>query len=271
MDGRFQRRIQRYGWDKAVDYYEAFWRRQLAPAQERMLAVADLRPGDRVLDVACGTGLVTFPAADAVGAKGAVVGVDISQGMVDQAAELARQRGDGHVSFHRMGAEEIDLPEGSFDVALCALGIMYVPEPLRAASEMYRLLRADGRAALCTWGRRDRCGWAEIFDIVDRRVQSAVCPMFFQQGTGDTLAMTLEHSGFVDVASERLDTILEYASADDAVGAAFAAGPVALAYSRFDDATRDSAQAEYLASIEPYRQGDGYAIPGEFVIAVARR
>jgi hypothetical protein len=61
--------------------------------------------------------------------------------------------------------------------------------------------------------------------------------------------------------------VLHYDTADDALGAAFVGGPVALAYSRFDDATRDQAHAEYLASIESYRDGKRYAIPGEFVIA----
>ena len=59
MDAKLQRRIQRYGWDKAVDMYEQHWQQQLAPAQTRLLEMADIRPGDRVLDVACGTGLVT--------------------------------------------------------------------------------------------------------------------------------------------------------------------------------------------------------------------
>jgi ubiquinone/menaquinone biosynthesis C-methylase UbiE len=70
MDARLQRRVQRYGWDRAADYYENYWREQLAPAQNRMLELADLRAGEKVLDVACGTGLVTFEAAETVGNAG---------------------------------------------------------------------------------------------------------------------------------------------------------------------------------------------------------
>lgn len=271
MNGRFQRRIQRYGWDKAVDHYERFWQRQLAPAQERMLEWADLRPGERVLDVACGTGLVTLPAAEAVGPEGEVFATDISQKMVDSARDLARRRGLANVRFERADAEDLGAVAGSFDVALCALGLMYVPDPVRASQQMHAALTPGGRAAVSVWGRRDRCGWAEIFEIVDARVRSQVCPMFFQQGTGGTLPATLERAGFVDVESERLSTILEYESAEDALGAAFAGGPVALAYSRFDERTREEAHAEYLDSIEPFRDGDGYAIPGEFVVARGRK
>ena len=74
MQPGLQRRVQRYGWDRAAAAYEPSWQEQLAPAHELMLQMAGLRPGERVLDVACGTGLVSFRAAAAVGAGGAVVG-----------------------------------------------------------------------------------------------------------------------------------------------------------------------------------------------------
>ena len=74
MEPKLQRRVQRYGWDKAVDDYEASWRAQLEPAHTMMLDLAALQPGERVLDVACGTGLVSFRVLDAIGADGALVG-----------------------------------------------------------------------------------------------------------------------------------------------------------------------------------------------------
>jgi ubiquinone/menaquinone biosynthesis C-methylase UbiE len=271
MDARLQRRIQRYGWDKAAAFYERYWEAQLAPAQRRLLALADLQPGEHVLDVACGTGLVTFPAADAVGPSGSVAATDISEVMVERVAHEAARRGLAHVITARRDAEDLQFPDGSFDVILCALGLMYVPDPRAAFAEMVRVLRPEGRAVVAVWGARDRCGWAEIFPIVDARVQSEVCPMFFQLGTGDLLRQSLAGAGFADIVVERLSTTLAYQSKEDACGAAFEGGPVALAYSRFDAPTRDEAQAEYLASIERFRTGEGYAIPGEFVVARATR
>jgi ubiquinone/menaquinone biosynthesis C-methylase UbiE len=267
MDAKVQRRVQRYGWDKTVDVYERYWSEQLAPAQDLMLEMAALRPGERVVDVACGTGLVTFRAADAVGPSGGVLGTDLSGKMVEQAATEAARRGVGHTRFERMDAESLDLPDASADAALCALGLMYVPEPERALAEMRRVLVPGGRAAVAVWGARQKCGWAEIFPIVDARVASDVCPLFFRLGTGDALAAALEEAGFREVRSRRISTTLRYAAASDAVGAAFAGGPVALAHARFDDATRESAYAEYLLSIETYRDGEAYEIPGEFVVA----
>ena len=270
MDARLQRRVQRYGWDKAAAHYERFWARQLAPAQRRLLELAALAPGERVLDVACGTGLVTLPAAEAVGPGGAVVATDISEEMVRSLRERAAARGLSHVTVERRDAERLELPDASFDAALCALGLMYVPDPLQALREMGRALRPGGRVAVAVWGARDRCGWADVFPIVERRVASDVCPLFFQLGTGEALALTLEAAGFGDVVVERFATTLEYASGADACGAAFAGGPVALAYARFDERAQEEAHDEYLASISPYRRGDAYAIPGEFVVGLGR-
>jgi ubiquinone/menaquinone biosynthesis C-methylase UbiE len=266
MDAKLQRRIQRYGWDKAVDSYEQHWQQQLAPAQTRLLEMAAIRPGEHVLDVACGTGLVTCRVARQVGESGTVMGVDVAGKMVAYAQHVAAHQRLRQITWARMDAEELLLPDGTFDVALCALGLMYVPYPVQALQEMYRVLKPGGRAVAAVWGQRDRCGWAEIFPIVEMRVHSEVCPLFFQLGTKDMLAQTFQAAGFKDIVSERLSTILHYASPADACGAAFAGGPVALAYSHFDARTRQAAHAEYLAAITAYGTGDGYAIPGEFVV-----
>jgi ubiquinone/menaquinone biosynthesis C-methylase UbiE len=267
MDPRLQRRVQRYGWDRAAGHYEHFWSAQLEPAQRLLLEMAALRPGERVLDVACGTGLVSFPVARAVLPEGSLLGTDISQVMVDTAGELAEAEGLSNASFERMDAEALDLPDDSFDAALCALGLMYVPDPVQSFAEMRRVVEPGGRVVAAVWGARKSCGWAEIFPIVDSRVESEVCPLFFQLGTGDAMVEAMQRAELTDTTSERIRTVLHYESADAALGAAFVAGPVALAYSRFDEATREEAHGEYLASIEPWRQGEGYEIPGEFVVA----
>ncbi|HEY5953697.1 MAG TPA: methyltransferase domain-containing protein [Terrimicrobiaceae bacterium] len=272
MDARLQRRIQRYGWDRAAHDYERAWRDQLEPAQTRMLALAGIRPGDQVLDVACGTGLVTFRAAEMTGPKGRVVGVDISDEMIERARRRAAELNTANVSFQRSDAEKLPLEDESFDVVLSALGLMYVPDPTLAVAEMHRTLKPGGIAAAVVWGRRENCGWAAIFSIVDLRVKSEVCPLFFQLGTGASLRGTFERAGLEPAAMERMNTLLRYGSSEEALAAAFAGGPVALAYSRFDPATRDEAHADYLESISGFRDvAGGYAIPGEFVAVAGRK
>jgi ubiquinone/menaquinone biosynthesis C-methylase UbiE len=270
MEAKLQRRVQRYGWNKAAASYESFWSEQLKPAQDLMLTLANLQPGERVLDVACGTGLVTFRAADAVGPGGFVAASDISEDMVGSVAAAAAARGI-RGDFRRSDAETLEHPDADFDAVLCGLGLMYVAEPPNAIREMYRVLKPGGRASAAVWGARKNCGWAEIFPIVERRTASDVCPMFFQLGTGSTMAGEFRAAGFADVREERISVPIVFPTADAAIGAAFVGGPVALAHSRFDDATRDSAYAEYLESIEPFRKGDAYHVPGEFVAVLARK
>jgi ubiquinone/menaquinone biosynthesis C-methylase UbiE len=271
LDARLQRRVQRYGWDKAASAYEAGWRDQLAPAQSTMLDSVAWQAGQAVLDIACGTGLVTMQAAARVGPTGTVCGTDISERMVALAQAAAEAQGVTNTCFIRMDAEDLQFEAGTFDLVLCALGLMYLPDPEAALREIHRVLRPGGQAAVAVWGQRSRCGWAEIFPIVDARVQSEVCPMFFRLGTGDALSSAFAQACFGDAVSVRIDAPLRYACADDACEASFVGGPVALAYDRFDDQTRRAVRDEYLASIEPFRDGNGYAIPGEFVITAGRK
>ena len=266
MDPRLQKRIQRYGWDRASGDYARYWRMQLEPVQTRLLELADLHIGEKVLDVACGDGLVSFRASESVGPQGTVVGDDISSDMIRQAEALRVEKGAQNLRFERRDAEAPVTGEKSFDIALCSLGLMYVPDPELALRAMLDALRPEGRAVAAVWGQRRHCGWAEVFPIIDARVKSEVCPLFFGLGTGNALGIVVEAAGFANVTSERLSYNLRFETAEHACGAALIGGPVALAYSRFDEATREETRAEYLASIEPYRVDGRYEIPGEFVI-----
>lgn len=235
------------------------------------MKMAALAPGERVLDLACGTGLVSFRAADAVGPSGHVIGTDISDAMVEQCTATAASRGIAHARFQRMAAEKLDFEDGSFDAVLCGLGMMYVVDFAGSIREMFGVTKPGGRAVSAVWGKRGACGWAEIFEIVQKRVNTDVCPMFFQLGTGDLQKQLYEAAGFRDVRSERINVTLDYDDGEEACVAAFAGGPVAMAYSRFDEPTRESANKEYLESIAPFLEHGVYRIPGEFVVTLGRK
>lgn len=266
MKPELQRRVQRYGWDKASEFYEDSWKEQLKPAQDKLLKMIRLQPGESVLETACGTGLITFRVAKAVGSDGEVVATDLSEGMIELAKKESGKREPGNIVYQRMDGEALDFEDEQFDAALCGLGLMYIPDPVQSLREMYRVLKPGGRAGIAIWGERKNCGWAQIFPIVDKRVASDVCPLFFQQGTGDTLKNSMAQAGFDDIEVDRFLVNLHYPSEEIAIMAAFAGGPVALAYQKFDEQTRKEAHAEYLDSISIYQNGNGYDIPGEFVV-----
>jgi len=270
VQAKLHRWVQRHGWDRAATCYERFWGEQLRPVVDLLLAIADPQPGEHVLDVAAGTGAVTLDAATAVGPAGRVVATDISAKMLEELRRHAAARECSNVDVVCAGAEDLDVGV-AFDVAVCSLGLMYVPSPPDAAAALHRSLRPGGRTAVSVWGERRNCGWAEIFPIVEERVSSDVCPMFFALGAPGALTATLERAGFVDVTETRLAVELRYADDEEALGAAFDGGPVALAASRFSTDDRAAAHAAYLSSIAAYADGSGYRVPGEFVVGSGQR
>ena len=269
MDDKLQLWVQRRGWDQAAAVYEESWFQQLQPATEKLLSFANVQPGESVIETASGTGLVTLVVAEQA-RDGRVLATDLSKKMLARLALAADAANLTNIETTACSGQAI-ATEDQFDVALCALGLMYMPDPRQAIAELYRTLLPGGRAAVSVWGERRNCGWNSLFGIVDARVQSEVCPMFFAMGAPAALTESLAGQGFVDIVEERISVVLEYPTEEAALTAAFVGGPVALAYTRFDDETKASAHVEYLDTIAQYRSGDGYLMPGEFVIASGRK
>lgn len=269
MDARLQRRIQRYGWDLAAADYEQLWKHQLSVAQVELIRRAAPSKGERVLDVACGTGLITFATAAAVGDMGRIDGIDISDEMIKSARGEALRQGASNLTFSRMDAECLTYDAASFDLVMCSLGLMYMPDPELAIREMRRVLRSNGRVVLAVWGERKHCGWSPLFEIVQEEVSSEVCPLFFRLGQRNALTELCQQSGYGNIVQHVIETSLHYADADEACRAAFSGGPVALAWSRFDTVTRARVYTRYLDSIAPWKVNNGYKVPAEFLIVSA--
>jgi len=266
MHPNLQRRVQRYGWDKAATYYENYWQEQLKPAHDLLMEKSNVQAGDNIIDIAAGTGLISFRLADNTGEKGNLLATDISDEMVNIGNNSSQIANRKNVIFKRMDAENLDIENDTYDLATCALGLMYFPEPDKSLSEMYRVLKPGGRAVVAVWGSRKKCGWSDLFPIVDKRVNTDVCPMFFNLGETEVIKYPFEHAGFSNIKIEKIESNLKYTSDEEACNASFLGGPVSMAYSRFDDKTKKEAQLEYIKSIAKYKTIDGYEIPGEFVI-----
>jgi len=267
MDAKLQIRVQRYGWDAAAAVYDDGWRDNLAPAQEAVLNACDLRPGQKVIETAAGSGLATFPAASAVAPNGEIVATDLSGEMVALGNGAAQKAQLSTVNFERMNCEALDFSDNVFDRAFCSLGLMYVPNPRQALAEMKRVLKPGGRASVVVWGERRNCGWADIFPIVDARVNSEVCPMFFGLGAPGALIHDMREAGFESIEEQRIQSTLCYENEDQLLSAVIDGGAVAMAAKRFDPNTKADVEREFLASVASWRDGDSFEIPGEFLIA----
>lgn len=266
MGAKLQLRIQRYGWDESAPLYQEGWSEQLLPAHQSLLQYADLQAGQRVLEVACGTGLVTRMIADLIGPTGSLLATDLSGKMVAETQKLAEEFGIKSIKTARMGAENLEVEDEIFDLAICALGLMYVPDPRIALAEMKRAVRKDGKVVATVWGERRNCGWAEVFPIVDARVASEVCPMFFATGAIGAFRRDFEIAGLRDIKEYRQSEILHYDDAEAVVTSVLRSGPVALAIKRFSAPVWEEVRSEFLESVEQYLQADGsYEIVGEFV------
>lgn len=266
MKPDLQRRVQRYGWDKAAEYYENCWQAQLNPAHDLVIEKANIQPGEDVLDIAAGTGLITFRMAKKTTPSGKILATDISDEMVKIGNQIVQSARVTNVYFERMDAKNLSYKENTFDLTTCALGLMYFPDPDASLNEMHRVLKHGGRAVVAVWGSRKKCGWSNIFPIVDRRVNTDVCPMFFNLGESEVLKYPFKNAGFKNICLQKIESKLVYLSAEEACQASFLGGPVAMAYSRFDETTRIEAKKEYIKSIQPFKTENGYEIPGEFVV-----
>jgi SAM-dependent methyltransferase len=139
------KRRARASW-AAGDYAEIA-RRELWPLGERIVERVEIRPGERVLDVACGTGNAALRAA---GAGGRVTALDLTPELLDAGRALAAVAGL-EIDWVEGDAETLPFPDESFDVLLSTLGVMFAPRHRVAAGELVRVLRPGGRLALCNW------------------------------------------------------------------------------------------------------------------------
>src|SRR5688500_8991318 len=139
-DGDYSSDAAAAGWSRGAAERAQY----LGPVTEMMLDLAALSPGQRVLDVAAGTGEQTLLAARRVGPAGRVVATDVSASMLGIAADAARQSGLANVETRAMDARQLDFESDSFDAAISRLALMLIPERPKALAEIYRVLRRGG-------------------------------------------------------------------------------------------------------------------------------
>jgi ubiquinone/menaquinone biosynthesis C-methylase UbiE len=161
--------FKQYG-GNAAENYERYFVPTIGMAwATALLDAAELHPGDRVLDVACGTGVVTRLTAERVGPDGAVAGLDINPAMLAVARSVPSS--GAAIEWHEASAESLPLADGSFDVVLSSLGLQFVPDKTSALREMQRVLAPDGQLAIATVGPTP-----PLFAILEQALASHVKP-----------------------------------------------------------------------------------------------
>ncbi len=201
---------QRQDWAHAAEgwrKHDARLRETSAPVTKRLLELTGIAQGQRVLDIASGTGEPALPAAEIVGPQGFVLGTDLSDEMLAVAREKAQASRLSNVEFRQVDGEELKVEPDSFDAVLCRWGIMFMPEPLRCLRQAHRALKRGGRIAVAVWGPLERNPFFTVpMGVLMRYVEISPprpgAPGVFAFADKDRLASMLGEAGFRDVQIE---------------------------------------------------------------------
>jgi len=162
-------------------------------------------PGERVLDVACGTGAPSLKVARQVGPAGSVVATDLSEEPLKIAAERASERGLSNIRFERADVHELPYADAEFDLVTCRFGVMFFRDLPRALGEIRRVLKPGGRVALAAWGSFDQPYFRSTVQVIMRRTGAEMPPgaaAMFKFSPAGSLARALADAGFVDARDE---------------------------------------------------------------------
>jgi SAM-dependent methyltransferase len=174
------------------------------PVNDRLIAMAGIRSGQRVLDLACGAGDPTFDVAQIVGPEGFVLGLDITAAMLEAARSRAAAEGATNVEFRQIESEQdLGVPPASFDAATCRFGLMFMPNPVGALRALHRALKPGGRLAVSTWGMPERVPFFTVPNgIVARHIEAflppAGAPGPFGLPSQEALERVFRDAGFKD-------------------------------------------------------------------------
>jgi SAM-dependent methyltransferase len=214
------REAQHRNWDAAAagwKQWSAFNDRADAHISQRLVDLAAVRPGSRVLDVAAGYGEPALTAARRTGPEGHVVATDISAEMLAFGRERAAAAGFGNVEFVEADASSLDFAQGSFDAAVSRWGIIFEPDAELAAARIRGFLKPGGRMAIASWGEPDQVPFLSIpMRTTMRRFGLAPPPAGtpgpLSRPTPAAIGGLLEGGGFSDVAVVQDEVTFEFDS-----------------------------------------------------------
>jgi ubiquinone/menaquinone biosynthesis C-methylase UbiE len=195
--------------------YESFMVPTLfAPWAARLIDAGDPQPGERILDVGCGTGIVARQVASRIGAGGSITAIDLSPDML--AVARARSAGEGLVIEWREGrAEQLPFEDDSFDLVLCQFALMFFSDKAAALAEMRRVVTGRGRVLLSTWQGLDRHPFYEtLHEVIQKRAGVSALADIFALGSAAQLRALAEGAGFQRVEITPVSMIARFPNPD---------------------------------------------------------
>ena len=252
----------------APEVYE----RELVPAvfgawAPILVELAEPRPSERVLDVACCTGVVARIAATRVGPTGTVVGIDLNPGMLSLARSLVSRdsRSGGQLQWQEASADKLPFPDGSFNVVYCQLGLQFFADRPAALREMRRVLGTEGRLAVMVWrGIHESPGFAVLADALQRHVGQAAAAIMrapFGLSNADELEALVRAAGFQNVAIQQRSGTVRFPSVERFVLSYVAGSPLAGPVSQADDAARAGLITDVRNALGKFTNNNELAFP----------
>ena len=238
----------------------------------RLVELMGMVGGERVLDVATGRGAALIPTAQRIGKYGRVVGVDLSQGMLEKAEDAAWQLGLDNFELYKMDAEHLEFRDGIFDVVTCAFSLFFFPALDIALREMRRVLKTGGKFGATVFGTTPPPfdpGW-RIFAEQMRAYNMAVRTPGRVTYTPEEFQAVLANGGFarVELQIERYDVI--FPDEDAWWTFQFTLGN-RVALMRMAEETRAKFREQYLAKVRPLFREDGLHLGVSVIYAIANR
>jgi len=217
------RGTQREQWESAAEGWRK-WSELIDGAagkvSDRLVELAGVEAGSRVLDVAAGYGEPSLSAAKAAGAEGSVTATDISAEMLAFGRERAAAAGLQNIEFVESDAMSLDFPENSFDAALSRWGIIFEPDAEAAVARIREFLEPGARMAIASWGPPDRVPFLAIpmraaMERLEVPPPPPGTPGPLSRPTPEAVGGLLEAGGFSDVTVEEADVTLEWESPEE--------------------------------------------------------
>lgn len=245
------------GWEARAAAYDDFTGQVTTCAIPTLLAMAEIAPGKRLLDLCCGTGRAAG-AASALGTQ--VEGVDVSPAMV-----AAAQAAFPSLTFNVGDAEAIPSKDDTYDAAVCAFGVMHVGNPEAMIGEMARVLKPDGRIALSHWvGPPESPFFKIVFGTMQNLADMSVVPPSpqpFALSSEEAMREILERGGFQDVSFVRLPLVFKAPVGRFADHFRAFAARAAVVLDKQSDAVLSKIYSTWDAQLAEFLVDDEYRVP----------